>query len=176
MHKQNTTNRLAITIVCLQEICGVVLKLILITPNKVHVNLAKITEAGDISPSLTLSISCQSSSPITVPVHSPSVNSTLNYLILILLCIYFCYFAPQYFYLHIIICTPITPVLMPNFNYFTSMAYLLPYLPNITTFPLTVHIFYSCVIDCTFVYPLCNSMLLFLSHCFALSWPGRSCK
>ena len=23
---------------------------------------------------------------------------------------------------------------------------------------------------------MCNSVLLFLSHCFALSWPGRSCK
>jgi hypothetical protein len=35
--------------------------------------------------SLTLSISCQSSLPITVPVHSLSVNSTPNYLIPILL-------------------------------------------------------------------------------------------
>ena len=23
---------------------------------------------------------------------------------------------------------------------------------------------------------MCNSVLLFVSHCFALSWPGRSCK
>ena len=38
-----------------------------------------------ISPSLTLSISCQSSLPITEPVHSQSVNSTPNYLIPILL-------------------------------------------------------------------------------------------
>jgi hypothetical protein len=34
-----------------------------------------------ISPSLTLSISCQSSLPIIAPVHSPSVNSPPNYLI-----------------------------------------------------------------------------------------------
>ena len=27
-----------------------------------------------------------------------------------------------------------------------------------------------------FVYSMCNSGLLFVSHCFALSWPGRSCK
>ncbi|CDQ68033.1 unnamed protein product [Oncorhynchus mykiss] len=38
-----------------------------------------------ISLSLTLSISCQSSLPITVPVHSQSVNSTPDYLIPILL-------------------------------------------------------------------------------------------
>ena len=38
-----------------------------------------------ISPSLTLSISCQNSLPITVPVHSQYVNSTPNYLIPILL-------------------------------------------------------------------------------------------
>ena len=37
-----------------------------------------------ISPSLTISISCQSSLPITVPVHSPSVNFPPNYLIPIL--------------------------------------------------------------------------------------------
>ena len=42
--------------------------------------IAKITEAGDISPSITLSISCQSSLRITAPVHSPSVNSPPNYL------------------------------------------------------------------------------------------------
>jgi hypothetical protein len=23
---------------------------------------------------------------------------------------------------------------------------------------------------------MCNSVLLFVSHCFSLSWPGRSCK
>ena len=65
----------------------------------------KITEAGRlISLSLTLRISCQSSLQITVPVHSPSVNSTPNYLIPILLFTFFCSFAPQDLYLHIIIC------------------------------------------------------------------------
>ena len=52
-----------------------------------------------ISPSLTLSISCQSSLPIIAPVHSPYVNSPPNYLIPILL--FFCSFAPQYLYLNI---------------------------------------------------------------------------
>ena len=41
-----------------------------------------------ISPSLPLSTSCQSSSQIAASVHSPSVNSPSNYLILILLFIF----------------------------------------------------------------------------------------
>ena len=45
-----------------------------------------------ISPSLTLSIICQSSSP--VPVHSQSVNSTPNYLIPILLFIFLLFCTP----------------------------------------------------------------------------------
>ena len=51
--------------------------------------LQKIAEVGDISPSLVLSISY------------PHVLLT-----------FFCSFAHQYFYLHIIICTSITPVLI----------------------------------------------------------------
>ena len=61
-----------------------------------------------------------------------------------------------------------------NCNYLPLLAYLFPYL--LTSFPHTVHRFFYCVIDCMFVYPMCNSVLSFLSHCFALSWPGRSCK
>ena len=49
--------------------------------------------------------------------------------------------------------------------------YCLP--PYSTTFAHTVYRFFYCVTDCTFVYPMCNSVLLF---CFALSWPSRSCK
>ena len=70
--------------------------------------IAKITEVGDISHSLTLSVSCQSSLPIAAAVHSPSENSPSNqlptYLILIFV-LFFCSFAHQYFYLHILICT-----------------------------------------------------------------------
>ena len=56
-----------------------------------------------ISPSLALSTSYQSSSQITEPVHSPSVNSPSIYLphphtVFIYLS---CSFAPQYLYLHI---------------------------------------------------------------------------
>ena len=39
----------------------------------------------------------------------------------------------------------------------------------------TLYTDFSIVIDCTFVYPMCNSVL-FLLHCFALAWPGHSCK
>jgi hypothetical protein len=60
-----------------------------------------------------------------------------------------------------------------NCNYFATMAYLLPYLR--TPFAHTVYRFFYCVIDCMFVYPTCNSVL-FVVHCFALSWPGCSCK
>jgi hypothetical protein len=56
------------------------------------------------------------------------------------------------------------------------MAYLLPYLPYLTSFAHTVYRLFYCVIDCMFVYSMCNSVLLFVSHCFALPRPGRSCK
>jgi hypothetical protein len=36
--------------------------------------------------------------------------------------------------------------------------------------------FTYCVNDCMFVYSMCNSVLLFVSHCFALSWQSHSCK
>ena len=123
-----------------------------------------------VTNSLTVSISCQSSLPITVPVHSPSVNSPTNYLIPTLLFL-FALLHPS-----ISTCTSITPVLTLNCNYFATMVYLLPYLPNLITFAHTVHRVFYCVIDCMFVYPMCNSVLLFSSHCFALSWPGGSCK
>jgi hypothetical protein len=49
-----------------------------------------------ISPSISWSISCQSSLPIIAPVHSPSVNSPLNFLIPILLFIF------------LLLCTPVS--------------------------------------------------------------------
>ena len=52
------------------------------------------------------------------------------------------------------------------------MAFLLPYLPNLTTFAHIVYRFFYCVFDCTFVNPMCNSVL-FVSHCFALSWLNK---
>ena len=132
--------------------------------------IAKITEVGDISPSLTLSINCQISFLIAAVVHSQSVNSPSNqlptsspYLVL-----FFCSYVHQYFYFHIIICTSITPVLMLNCNYFASMAYLFPYLPNLLHLH-TMYMFYF-VIDCTFVYPICNSVVVFVALlCFILA-------
>ena len=102
-----------------------------------------------ISPSLTLFISCQSSLPITAPVNSPH-----NYLIPILF--FFCSFAPQYLYLHIIICISITPVLMLNCNCFTLWPIYCLYLPSLTAFSQTVYRFLFCVIECTFVRLMCN--------------------
>ena len=37
----------------------------------------------------------------------------------------------------------------------------------------TVYRLFYCVIDCTFVYPMCNSVC---RTALLLSWPGRSCK
>ena len=88
-------------------------------------------------------------------------------------CYLFLLFAPQYLYLHIVICTSITSVLMLNCNYFATMVFLLPYLPNLTTFAHTVYRFF---LLCYWLYICLSYVLLFLSHCFALSWPGRSCK
>ena len=41
---------------------------------------------------------------------------------------------------------------------------------------LYIYIFSYCIIDCMFIYSMCNSVMLFVPNCFALSWPGRSCK
>ena len=53
--------------------------------------------------------------------------------------------------------------------------YCLP--PYSSTFAHTVHrLFYFSFVLFTVRLFMCNSVLLFLSHCFALSWPGHSCK
>ena len=64
------------------------------------------------SPTLPLSVSCHSSLPITAAGRSPSVNSPSNILPTSspYLFLFFCSFAHQYLYLHILICTYITPV------------------------------------------------------------------
>jgi hypothetical protein len=58
------------------------------------------------------------------------------------------------------------------------MAYLLPYLltPFAHTVYRFVYRFFYCVIDCTFVYPMYNSVLLFFVALLCFIWPGRSCK
>jgi hypothetical protein len=120
--------------------------------------IAKISEAGVLSPSLTLSISCQSSLPITVPVHSQSVYRTLDYLIPILLL--------TILHLSISTCTSssITPVLMLNCNYFHHL------LPT----SLLLHILYIIIfIWCYSLYVclcvtlcccLCRTALLYLGQ------------
>ena len=118
-------------------------------------------------------------SQITAPLHSQSVNSPSNYLIPILyLFIYLVPLHPSISSCTFIFCTSITPVLiceiviispLPSFYCLTSLILL-----HLHTH--TVYRLFYCVIDCTFVYSTCNSVLLFVAHRFALSWPGRSCK
>ena len=117
-----------------------------------------------ISPSLTLSVSCQSSLPITAAVHSPSVNSPSNLPASSPYCFYllFCSFAHQYFYLHIITCTSITPVLIckivitlllwPIYCLTSSRHLHTLYIYFLIFFSycvhLTVHLFIPCVTLC----------------------------
>ena len=120
------------------------------------------TKKSIISPSLTLSVSCQSSLTIAAAVHSPSTNSPSNQLPTSSPYLFFCSFAHQYFYLHISLQCKLL-----NCNYFTSMAYLLPYL--LTSFAHRVHRFFYCVIDCTFVYSMCNCVVFVPLLCFILA-------
>ena len=95
-----------------------------------------------LSPSPTSSTSCQSSSQIIAPVHSPSVNSPSNYLIPILYFLFF-YFAPFHPAIStctFIFCTSITPVLN-CYIVITSPLWpiLLPCLPYLTSFAHTVY-------------------------------------
>ena len=147
-----------------------------------------------ISPSLTLSTSCQSSSQITAPVHSlsvnsPSVNSPSNFLIPIMLLIIFAPLHPSISTCTFIFCTSITPVFkLLNCNHFASMAYLLPLPPlsylicthcTYTFFSillLTVCLFIPCVTLCCC---LCRTTLLYLGqvavvieNLFLTSLPG----
>jgi hypothetical protein len=86
-------------------------------------------------------------------------------------------FAPSVSTCTFILCTSYhSSVKLLYCNYFATMAYLLPYLSYPTSFTHAVYRFFYCFIDCMFVYFMCNSVLLYVSNCFALSWPGRSCK
>ena len=121
---------------------------------------------GLISPSLTLSVSCQSSLPIAAAVHNPSVNSPSNQPPTS---------SPYLFSFFLLFCTPVfllSQGKLLNCNYFSTMAYLLPYL--LTTFAHTVYrcsivlvdctrvypMRNCCVIDCTFVYPISNCFVI----------------
>ena len=114
-----------------------------------------------ISPSLALSTSCQSSSQIVAPVHSPSVNSPSNPLIPILYL--FIYLSPLHTSIStctIIFCTSISPV----FNWYIGItstpwpiycltSLILPHLHTMYIFffftvLLTVCLFIPCVTLC----------------------------
>ena len=66
--------------------------------------LQKSLQLETLSPSLTLSISCQSSFPIAAAVHSPSVNSPSNQLSTSSPYIY------TFFYYNLLFCTPVSPL------------------------------------------------------------------
>ena len=63
-----------------------------------------------------------------------------------------------------IICTSITPVLMLNCNYFRLYGLFIALPPYSSTFTHTVYRFLYCVIDCMFVYSMCNCVV----ECVAL--------
>ena len=118
---------------------------------------------------LALSTSCQSSSQITAPVPSSSVNSPSNLPHPHTVCIYLsCSFAPQYLNLHIHL-LHILPFLYCN--YFSTMAYLLPYLSYPTSFAHIVYrLVYTVLLTVCLFYSMCNSVLLCVELlCFILA-------
>ena len=124
-----------------------------------------------ISPSLTLSISCQSSLQIIAPVHSPSVNSPSNYLIPIL----FCFFAPLHPSIStctFIFYTSITPVFNCSIVTTSPLRIIYCLTPLILHHLHTLYIDFSIVllIVCLFI-PcvtlcccLCHTALLYLAR------------
>ena len=133
------------------------------------------------SPSPALSTSGQSSLQITAPVHSPSVNSPTIYIPHHHTGIYlFCSFAPQYLPAHSSSACRST---IPVFN-----CYIVITSPPWPIYSLNLpHLLHSLYIDILFYFvllyywlclfiPCVSYSVLFLSYCFALSWPGRICK
>jgi hypothetical protein len=70
-----------------------------------------------------------------------------------------CSFAHQYLYLHILICTSITPVSIAKLQLLRHYGLFIA-LPPYFICAHCIQIFY-CVIDCTFVCPMCNSCCCF---------------
>jgi hypothetical protein len=104
---------------------------------------------------------CLSSSQITAAVHRPFLYRANNYL--------FPYCIDLFI---LLLCTPVFHV-VSNVPF---LCFIWPpwpiyclYLPYLTSF---AHIVYRVI----FLLCLCNSVLLYVSNCFALSWPGGSCK
>ena len=131
-----------------------------------------------LSSSLALSTSYQSSSRITAPVHSPSIIQPKQ-LPLPLLYL-FSSFAPHYFYFYfahsstanlpfqcftcyIVFTLPPWPVFV-----FTSLIS-----PHLLTLYIDLFLLYYWLYVC---FTPCVTVLLYVSHCFALSWQGRNCK
>ena len=125
-----------------------------------------------ISPSPALSTSCQSSSQITAPVHSPSVNSPSI----------FPTSSPYCIYLFILLlCTPVSLLAhsssahsaIPVFNCYFVIT--LPPWPiycifSLTSFAHAVYRFFYRIIDFMSVYSMCNSVVVCVELlCFILA-------
>jgi hypothetical protein len=142
-----------------------------------------------ISPSLALSTSCQSSSQITAPVHSPSVNSPSIYLIAILyLFIYLPPLHPSISTCTFIFCTSTIPVFkcyivitLPQWPIYCLNSLILPHLHSlyIDFFFLLYYwlcLFIPCVTPCCC---MCLTAMLYLGqvavvneNLFSTSLPG----
>jgi hypothetical protein len=142
-----------------------------------------------ISPSLSLSTSCQSSLQITAPVHSPSVNSSSTYLIPILVFIYFaplrpsistcififCWSTLPVFNCYIVITSPPWPIYFLNSPHLHSL-----YIDFLFSFVLLYYWLYVLFIPCvTLCCCMCRIATLYLGqvavaneNLFSTSLPG----
>uniref|UniRef100_A0A8K9XH44 Reverse transcriptase domain-containing protein n=1 Tax=Oncorhynchus mykiss TaxID=8022 RepID=A0A8K9XH44_ONCMY len=95
----------------------------------------------------------------------------------------FIYFAPLHpiifiYTLHIL------PLQIYHSSVLLAILYLLChhglfclYLPYLTSFAHIVYrLVYTVLLTVCLFYSMCNSVSLYVSNCFALSWPGRNCK
>jgi hypothetical protein len=141
-----------------------------------------------ISLSLTLSTSCQSSSQITAPVHSPSVNRPSNYLIPILYL--FIYLAPLHPSIPVSLLAPLHPSIstcsfifctstIPVFNCYIAItsplwpiycltSLILPHLHILVLLYYWLYVYYSmcnCVVVCVeLLCCMCRTALLHLGQ------------
>ena len=137
--------------------------------NEVRLSLISLTSfKHQLSEQLTDYCTC------TQPTYNLAQTTTSFPTVLIYL---FCSFAPHYFYFYFAhssfanlpfqCFTCYIVFTFPPWPFFAFTSLISPHLLTpVYTVLLTVCLFYS----------MCNSVLLYVSNCFALSWPGRNCK
>jgi hypothetical protein len=92
----------------------------------------------------------------------------------------------------LLLCTPsflfllctFVPLQMYHSSVWLAILYLLChhglfclYLPYLTSFAHIVYrVVYTVLLTVCLFYSMCKSVSLYVSYCFALSWPGRNCK